>query len=53
MIINIVFEPCQNHVKDKKISFKLNTLLIRVVRGSMSDTYRIRDTPLIKRVRDS
>jgi len=30
VIINIVLELCQNHVKDKKMSFKLNTLLTHV-----------------------
>jgi len=27
LVINIVLESCQNHVKDKKMSFKLDTLL--------------------------
>jgi len=34
VVINIVLESCQNHIKDKNMSFKLDTLLIRVVRVS-------------------
>jgi len=42
-------KSCQNHVKDKKMSSKLETLLTRVsyeyVHVSVSDTYQTRDTP--------
>jgi len=46
---------CQkNHMKDKKISFKLDIVSpTNIVRVSVSDTYRTPDTLFMKRVRAS
>jgi len=44
----------QNHVKDKKISFKLDIVCpTSIVRVLVSDTYHTRDTPFTRRVRAS
>ena len=41
----------QNHIKDKKIFFRLDIMCpISIVRVSVSDTCRIRDTPFMKHV---
>jgi len=53
-----MLEPCQNHVKDRNISFKLDTSLIRVsyehlVRVLVSYMCLTWDTPFMRRVRAS